>query len=217
MSEAIRVLILDDHPVILDGLASYLEAQGEFKVVARCDSSEEALVRMRESSPEIAIVDVKVKGGFSFDFVDKAAVERPSMKLVFITGHDDDLFIEKAFQSGALGYVLKSEPLSEVVAAARSAVRGERYMSPEVQGRVTVEGGEKDGVKTRLSLLTRREREVLHYVSQGRSAKEISEILKISTWTVTNHKANIMAKLDIHNQVGLTRFAVETGLADLNM
>ncbi len=217
MTEAIRVLILDDHPVILDGLASYLEAQGEFKIVARCDGSDEALVRMRESSPEIAIVDVKVKGGFSFDFVDKALIERPGMKFVFITGHDDDLFIEKAFQSGALGYVLKSEPLSEVVAAARAAVRGERYLSPEVQGRVTLEGGEKDGVKTRLSLLTRREREVLHYVSQGRSAKEISEILKISTWTVTNHKANIMAKLDIHNQVGLTRFAVETGIADLNM
>lgn len=211
------ILLLDDHPIILDGLAAYLDAQGDFKVVSRCETSELAMEALTKVQPDVAIVDVKVQGGFSFEFVLAAKKLQPNLRLVFITGHEDDVFIERAFQTGALGYVLKSEPLSEVGNAVRAAVKGERYLSELVKKRVSVDEGEEVGhqVQTRLSLLTRREREVLHHVSQGRSAKEISEILKISTWTVTNHKANIMAKLDIHNQVGLTRFAVSTGLADL--
>jgi two-component system response regulator NreC len=214
-----KILLLDDHPIILDGLAAFLDAQPELTVVARCETTEQAAAVLRATLPDVAIVDVKVQGGFSFEFVNHAKKVLPELKIVFITGHDDDLFIEKAFQAGALGYVLKSEPLTEVGAAVFAAVKGERYLSAAVKKRVSVAEGEGSGnqVQTRLSMLTRREREVLHYVSQGRSAKEISEILKISTWTVTNHKANIMAKLDIHNQVGLTRFAVSTGLADLRV
>ena len=219
MTSAIKLLILDDHPVILNGLASFLEADvsGEesFKIVARAENPTEALALLKSTSPDVAIVDVKVQGGFSFEFVRSAVAHLPDLKLVFITGHEDDVFIEQAFQAGALGYVLKSEPLSEVSAAVRAAVKGERYLSPEVKKLVSMDQGDKTTFQTRLSLLTKREREVLHHVSQGKSAKEISELLKISTWTVTNHKANIMAKLDIHNQVGLTRFAVSTGLADL--
>lgn len=212
-----KILLLDDHPIILDGLAAFLDAQGDFKVVARCETPDQATAALTTTPPDVAIVDVKVQGGFSFEFVTAAKKLLPELRLVFITGHEDDVFIEKAFQAGALGYVLKSEPLTEVGNAVRSAVMGARYLSEEVRKRVSVDDDEPNGsqVQTRLSLLTRREREVLHHVSQGRSAKEISEILKISTWTVTNHKANIMAKLDIHNQVGLTRFAVSTGLADL--
>ncbi len=214
-----NILLLDDHPIILDGLAAFLDAQGDLKVVARCESAEQAMAALKTTSPDVAIVDVKVQGGFSFEFVQAAKKLLPDLKLVFITGHEDDVFIEKAFQAGALGYVLKNEPLTEVSTAVRSAMKGKRYLSCEVLKRVSVDEGEDVGnqVQTRLSMLTRREREVLHYVSQGSSAKEISEILKISTWTVTNHKANIMAKLDIHNQVGLTRFAVSTGLADLRV
>ena len=217
MSKAIRLLLLDDHPVILDGLAAHLDAEPGMSVVARCATPEAARRELAAAEPDVAIVDVKLQSSLTFELVAEAKALRPELGLVFITGHEDDVYLERAFQSGAHAYVLKSEPLAEIVEAVRHAVRGERYLSAETRlrfpqlSRAGAETG--DAVQTRLSLLTKREREILHHVSQGRSAKEISEILKISTWTVSNHKANIMAKLDIHNQVGLTRFAVSTGLA----
>jgi DNA-binding NarL/FixJ family response regulator len=214
MNKAIRLLLLDDHPVILDGLAASLDAEPDMSVVARCATPDAARHELEAAAPDVAIVDVKLQAVLTFDLVAEAKAARPDLGLVFITGHEDDLYIERAFQSGAHAYVLKSEPLTEVAEAVRHAARGERYLSPETRRRFPqLSRAGAETVQTRLSLLTKREREILHHVSQGRSAKEISEILKISTWTVTNHKANIMAKLDIHNQVGLTRFAVSTGLA----
>jgi two-component system response regulator NreC len=217
MSDTIRLLLIDDHPVILDGLAAHLDAEQDMSVVARCTTPEAARRELTAVQPDVAVVDVKLQSALTFDLVAEAKAQRPELGLVFITGHEDDVYLERAFQSGAHAYVLKSEPLAEVVEAVRHAVRGVRYLSPETRQRFPQlsRAGADAGptVQTRLSLLTKREREILHHVSQGRSAKEISEILKISTWTVTNHKANIMAKLDIHNQVGLTRFAVSTGLA----
>ena len=210
--DPITVLILDDHPAVLDGLASRLEAESDIHVVARCLTSEEALKALETASPSVAVVDVKVQAGFSFEFV-KASLKRfPALKFIFITGHDDDLFVEKAFEVGALGFVLKSESLDQLVFAVRKVATGERYVSEETRRRFPSLVSDSGVVSTRLSTLTPREREILKFVSMGLSAKEISAKLKISTWTVTNHKANIMAKLDIHNQVGLTRFAVSTGL-----
>lgn len=214
----IRVLLVDDHPAILDGLAAYLNAaHGDppLCVAGAFGTQEAALAALPELSPEVAVLDIKLQGSLAFSFVPAALALKPDLKVVFITGHDDDLFIERALQAGAMAYVLKTEPLAQIAAAIRAASRGERYFSDEIRARFSdIDGGREGELKTRVSLLTRREREVLHYVSQGLSAKEISETLKISIWTVTNHKANIMAKLGIHNQVGLTRFAVSTGLAD---
>jgi DNA-binding NarL/FixJ family response regulator len=130
------------------------------------------------------------------------------MKLVFVSGHDDDVFVAKALELGASGYVLKSDPLAEIEKAIAAAEKGDTYLSSELASRET-SGAE------RFDQLTKREREILHYVSLGQSAKEIAQALKISTFTVTNHKANIMAKLGIHSQVGLTRFAIANGLASL--
>ena len=212
LTDPTRILLLDDHPAILDGLAAFLESHDGLHVVGRFPEPRQALAGLLDARPEVAVVDIKVGGGFSFEFVEEAKRRLPELKLVFITGHDDDVFLEKAFEVGGLGFVLKSEPLDELVQAVRSVVKGERYVSAEARRRFG--GGDGTTVSSRLALLTPREREVLKYVSQGMSAKEISKILNISTWTVTNHKANIMAKLDIHNQVGLARFAVATGLAN---
>jgi len=214
MSNAARILLLDDHPAILDGLKAHLEGCGEFQVVAACTDPDEALQALAKVVPELAILDIRVRGGMSFEFVTIARQIHPEMRIVFITGFDDDVLLERAFEVGASAFVLKSDPLTELTAAVQAVARGERYISQETRRRFPGLGGalELHRVPTRLALLTPREREVLRHVSMGKSAKEISKILKISTWTVTNHKANIMAKLDIHNQVGLARFAFDTGL-----
>ncbi len=212
MSNVISILVLDDHPAVLDGIASRLGMESDFKVGALCATASEALSALATTKPHVAVVDVKVQAGFSFDFVEQALKTYPELKFIFITGHDDDLFVERAFEVGALGFVTKSESLDQLVKAVRHAALGERYVSEETLKRFPSLASTGGAVSTRLSLLTPREREILKYVSQGLSAKEISTKLNISTWTVTNHKANIMAKLDIHNQVGLTRFAVSTGL-----
>lgn len=216
MSARCRVVILDDHPLILDGLAGHLESVGA-DVVARCGTAESAREAFDTLTPEVAIVDIKVNGQFTFELMAEVLRTAPELRVIFITGFDDDAFIERAFQLGALGFVLKSDPPDELARAISIVRAGRRYVSPTLLSRFP--DLERDDaspiVTTRLATLTPREREILKLVSSGKSAKEISQILKISTWTVTNHKANIMAKLDIHNQVGLTRFAVSTGLVSL--
>lgn len=214
-SKKTTILILDDHPAVLDGIASRLSIETDFEVTARCGNAEDALRAIDKAQPDVAVVDVKVQAGFSFDFVEQSLKLYPDLRFIFITGHDDDLFVERAFEVGALGFVLKTEPLDQLVQAVRKVATGERFASEETRKRFPSLAKGEGEVSTRLSSLTPREREILKYVSMGLSAKEISSKLNISTWTVTNHKANIMAKLDIHNQVGLTRFAVSTGLINM--
>lgn len=223
MSLNINVLLLDDHPLILDGLASFLEsdgnpevkAGGSVRVVARASSASEAMAAVKTSALDVAILDLKVRGEFTFGLIGEILQLKPELKVVCITGFDDDALIERAFQAGASGFALKSDAPEELSVALRRVMAGHRYVSPGLLTRFPRLGGDGDEpiVTTRLGLLTPRERQVLKLVSAGKSAKEISSELKISAWTVTNHKSNIMAKLDIHNQVGLARFAVSTGLA----
>lgn len=225
MSAFVDILLLDDHPLILDGLAGFLEGQesldpagsGRVRVVGRCATAASALAAVKSRELDAAILDIKVGGEFTFGLMAEALRLRPGLKVVCITGFDDDALIERAFQSGALGFALKSDPPDELLAALRSVLAGRRYLSPTLLARFPQLARDQGApvVTTRLARLTPREREVLALVSAGKSAKEISRLLNISAWTVTNHKANIMAKLDIHNQVGLTRFAVSTGLVTL--
>lgn len=203
-----NVLILDDHPAVAHGLARFLIGHGHVVVYQGGDPNA-ALLAAQAKKPDVALVDIKVNGGYSFDFARLAGATVPSMKLVFVTGHDDDVFVTKAMALGATGYVLKSAPLEDIQKAIESAARGKLFVSSGVAVR------SETGMMMRADQLTKREREILHYVSLGRSAREIAEALKISVFTVTNHKSNIMAKLDIHSQVGLTRFAIANGLASL--
>lgn len=211
----LRVLLLDDHPVLVDGLASFIEAQGPYEVVARCATVNEAIEALGSKRPQLALVDIKLVNTFTFEFVEKATAEAEPPKVVFITGQDDEHLIVRALTLGVHGYVLKSEPMDEVAKALETVARGERYYSTEMLRRypdLKADDSERPAVKSRLDLLTRREKEILHHVSMGKTAREIASLLNISMWTVTNHKANIMAKLNIHNQVGLTRFALASGL-----
>ena len=203
-----NILILDDHPAVAHGLARFLTGHGH-SVVYQGGDPDVALREAKAKKPDLALVDIKVNGGYSFEFARLASSTVPDMKLIFVTGHEDDVFVTKAMELGAVGYVLKSAPLEDVQKAIESAALGKLYLSSGVSAR------SQSGTTFRTEQLTKREREILHYVSLGQSAREIADALKISVFTVTNHKANIMAKLDIHSQVGLTRFAIANGLASL--
>jgi two-component system nitrate/nitrite response regulator NarL len=212
-----RIILLDDHPLILDGLATFIANAGLGAVVGRYVDTESALASLAAAAPDVAIVDVKVHGSFGFAFAEGALAQMPALRVIFMSGHDDDAFVERAFELGASAYLLKTDAMEELTAAVEHVLRGQRYVSSEILGRFPrIDLAPEDAaIPTRLALLTPREREVLRAVSEGKSVKEISRLLNISAWTVTNHKANIMAKLDIHNQVGLTRFAMSTGLLEL--
>lgn len=186
-------------------------------VVSRCATPAAARTALQVNQIDAAIIDIKVHGEFTFKLMTEAMSLHPRLRIVCITGYDDDAFIERAFAAGALGFALKSDPPKELMCALTTVMLGERYVSPSLLTRFStlVDGDEAPVVTTRLTSLTPREREVLTLVSGGKSAKEISRLLNISAWTVTNHKANIMTKLGIRNQVGLTRFAVSTGLVSL--
>jgi DNA-binding NarL/FixJ family response regulator len=216
-ARTLRLAILDDHPVVLDGLANMIGSQPGQAIVARCTNPDEIFAVLQRERPDVLISDIKMPGANIFAVVKRARIEWPALKVLFLSGHDDDIFIERAFAAGAAGFVSKLASSEDIYAAIQTVAAGGRYISNDIKAKIKTDEGEAGGagIQTRLSILTPREREILRHVSMGMSAREISQELKISTWTVTNHKANIMAKLGIHNQVGLTRFAVSTGLANL--
>jgi DNA-binding NarL/FixJ family response regulator len=221
-SQALRLVLLDDHPVVLDGMVNLIASQPGHVVVAHCTKASEILAILNRERPDIFISDIKMPGANIFEIVKQAKTAVPTLKVLFLSGHDDDIFIERAFSAGASGFVSKTDSSEDIYMAIQTVSAGGRYISSDIKAKLIVPdthealsvSDSSPKVSTRLSILTAREREILKHVSMGMSAREISQELKISTWTVTNHKANIMAKLGVHNQVGLTRFAVSTGIAN---
>ena len=207
-------MIVDDHPLVTEGLANLMTTRAVANVVARCTSIAEARAAVRSARPQIALLDVRVGEESSIDLVIELRARGDEIRAVFMTGHDEPVFFQRALAAEAMGYVLKCESVDEIIATVAAVAAGRRHLSPLS---VQLFGGLPLASEPTASVpdhrpLTPREREILRLVSLGMSARAIAADLKISTWTVTNHKANIMAKLGIRNQVGLTRFALTMGI-----
>jgi len=213
----VRILLADDHTIILDGLCSLLNKNPDFKVVGRASDGMSAVRLAAELSPDLIIMDISMPGLNGIDAARRILAADPRTKVIALSMHNDGRYVSEALKSGALGYLLKESAFEELIAAVRAVMKGQCYLSASIAG-VVIKDYIRHLEKTKsgvFSALTPREREVLQALSEGLSTKEIASRLGVSVKTVETHRSQIMEKLDIHSVAELTKYAIREGLTSL--
>lgn len=212
----IRILLVDDHEIMREALAQYLDAQGSLEVVASVPDHATAIDAAAQTRPDVALLDIEVPGLDGFVAAREIAACSPATRVLFLSAFCRDRYIEQALDVGAAGYVVKGEEPATLHRAIDEVMRGGRYFSEAVERRLVVGN---DGLRlaepgsTRAASLTTREREILGYIAVGMSKKEIASLVDLSVRTIDAHVRNIMSKLDLHDRVELARFAMREGFA----
>ena len=214
---SITVVLADDHAMVRQSLTSYLASTPDIRVVAGVACADEALGAAIQHKPDVVLLDIDMPGMEAFDAARRIRSQCPETRLVILSAFFHDRYIAQALEAGASGYLVKAEPVENIVKAIREVASGMACFSPEVRARLVIgEGGARMGepTTTRAAQLSARELEVLRYVVRGLSNKEIAATMHLASRTVDHHVARIMHKLDIHGRVSLSRFAVREGLAE---
>lgn len=206
---AIRVLLGDDHRVVRQGLRSLLEHEG-FEVVGEAADGHEASRLCRQLNPDAAVLDVSMPLMNGIEAAREIKKDCPRTKVILLTMHSEHSYVLQGLRAGASGYLLKSNSADEVVQAVRQVCKGEVYLSSGISRDLVEAYLAKAEVAS--DPLSDRERQVLQLVAEGKTTKEIAGLLGISAKTAASHRNNIMDKLDIHDAVGLTRYAIRNGL-----
>ncbi|MEO0475165.1 MAG: response regulator transcription factor [Planctomycetota bacterium] len=216
-TEITKVLLVDDHVIVRDSLARRLEDEPDLEVPHTAGDADEGLALAEANAFDVIVMDINMPGMSCFEAAKRLQTSHPDLPLVFLSAYWNDAFIEQAQGVGAVGLLSKSDEPDLLINAIRTVVDGGVFLSDEVRGRFESDSAEApDESKTKLSTLTPREVDVLRWVGMGQSRKQMAAQLGISENTVAVHTNRIMRKLDIHDRVGLARFAIKIGLSPLD-
>ena len=204
-------IIVEDHPIVRQGLRTLLERQG-CQVVAETGDGLEALQLIETHQPRLLLLDLSLKGLNGLEVLRQARRRARSMRVLVLSMYDDDAYVVEALRSGAMAYVLKGSPVEELVRALEALYQGRRYLSAPLSERLLAQAEAPQDLRDPYETLTDRERQILHLTAEGYTSREIAERLFISPRTVEKHRENLMAKLDIHSQAELIHYAVQRGL-----
>ncbi len=209
----IRVVLADDHRMFREALRLPLAAEPDIEIVAEANTGKEALAAVEEVVPDVLVLDIGLPDMNGTEVAGWVAKRFPAVKIVALSGYMDRLFVEQMFKAGAQGYVVKSSGAAELLGAVRAVARGQSYLSPEAAHAMVkpLSAGSKSDMPP-LSVLGRREQEVLRLLAAGKRSLEIAEQLGITPATVDVHRRNIKLKLGLHSTAELTRYAIREGL-----
>ncbi len=210
----IRVMLVDDHTMVREALRTVLEQTTTMDIVGEVGDGETALRTARQCSPDVVVMDVALPGLSGIETTRRLLTNHPKMKVLALSTYLDRSIVEQMIEAGATGYVLKSAAGDELRTGIMSVMQGHGYFSAEVK---VLLGDHPLGRKPQfgqvdIATLTNREREVIKLLAQGKTAPDIANDLFISPRTVEVHRRNIMQKLELHNVVELTKYAIQTGL-----
>lgn len=211
----IAILIVDDHPVVRDGLEAILNTQPDFQVSGAAASGEEALTLFQKQNPDVVLLDLEMPGMDGVEVIRQLRKGTPGVKIVVFTAFDTDERILSAVQAGAKGYLLKGAPRSELFEAIRVVHQGGSLLQPVVASRLLNQIATPDPETIPLEELTPREKDVLVLLAQGKQNKEIALELDITERTVKFHISSILGKLGAGNRTEAVRIAVQRGLVEL--
>jgi two-component system, NarL family, response regulator NreC len=217
--DKIRVQLTDDHTLFRQGLRTLLSAEPDIEVAAEASSASEAVTLARETYPDVVLMDIGMPGMSSFEAARLIRKERPETRVVFLSMYDDDDYLAECVEMGASGYILKESQADQLVTAIREVHRGGSYLTPRLLTRLVDGFRSQSGNATRqapFATLTKREREILKVLAEGKSVKEIAASYELSVKTVEAHKFNLMRKLDIHNKAQLVQYAIQKKVIRLN-
>jgi DNA-binding NarL/FixJ family response regulator len=207
----IRVLLTDDHTLFRQGIRTLLTAEADIEVSGEAGNASDAVVMAKQTRPDVVLMDIGMAGMSSFEATRLIRKERPETRVVFLSMYDDEDYLAECVDMGASGYILKESPADQLLTAIREVHRGGSFLSPRLLTRL-VDGFRNQGTgprQPRFGTLTKREREILKMLAEGRSVKEIATGFELSVKTVEAHKFNLMRKLDIHNKAQLVQYAIQ--------
>jgi DNA-binding NarL/FixJ family response regulator len=211
MKEPIKIIITDDHQLVIDGLKALLKESKDVKILADARNGQDLIKHLRLIRPDVILMDIDMPVVNGIEATKRIKGLYPDIKIIALTMHGEKGMIKTMMQAGADGYLLKSCDEDELCMAIKKVHSGQKYFSSEVADNLLSNNLEGQEASSRKVPLTAREEDILKLVSQGLSNKEIGEKLFISHRTVDTHRTNLMNKLDIHNVAGLIRYAIAHG------
>jgi len=214
----IRVLIVDDHTLVRDGIRALLTLVADVEVVGEAANGKEAMEKVKELAPDVVLMDLAMPIMGGLEATRRIRREFPGTKVLALTQYDDSEYVVPVIEAGASGFVTKMAAFSELASAIQAVYRGDSFLSPSAAAALVDEYQQKATVEEKkdpYQLLTDREREVLKLVVEGHTTREIADMLVVSPKTVEWYKASLMKKLNIHNKTDLIKFAIRKAVITL--
>ncbi|MCB1324352.1 MAG: response regulator transcription factor [Spirochaetales bacterium] len=217
MQKQTRVYLADDHRILREGVRHILSEISGCEVVGEAGDGRQALQEIEEIKPDVAVLDISMPNLTGIEISRQLRRYHPEIKIIILSRHDNEEYIEQLLKHGVDGYVLKDDAGDDLLRAVEAVVKGEKYLSPRIASKVVRDlqrPARTPAADSPFVLLTNREREILKLIAEGKTNEEIARALWISPRTAKAHRANIMKKLDVHKVTELVRYAIRSGLVE---
>ncbi len=211
-TSTIKILLADDHTIVRQGLKLILSSQSDLQVIGEAANGREVVELAEKLRPDLVLLDVAMPEINGIEATRRMMEANPRLRILVLSMHKEAVYVREILKAGARGYLLKDVIDTELLNAVRSVARGDGYISPAVSGALLSDY--RQNVTDPADLLTKREREVLQLIAEGKTNKEVATKLNLSVYTVDSHRGKIMEKLNLHSTGELVRFAIKHGLAD---
>ena len=217
MTSTIRILIADDHTLMREGIRALLEDQTDIVVVGEASDGREAVRLANQQRPNVILMDIAMPSLNGLEATRQIKHEHPEINILVLTMYDHEEYLRESLEAGASGYILKRAAASELIVAIRAVHAGEAVLSPSITRMLLNDylRREVPMVEVEANALTSREREVLQLIAEGKTSREIAEILNLSIKTVQSHRGSIMQKLDLHDRGDLIKYAIQKKIIEI--
>lgn len=210
----IRILLADDHSIVRAGLRRLVEGAGDMVVVAEAATGREAIEKIHEAMPDVAVVDISMPGIDGLEVIQQILFHYPKLPILVLTMHEEEQYVVRAFSAGAMGYITKRSAAEQLIKAIRKVHGGGRYMDDSAAESLALRLTRKRDEGSPLDALSNREIQVLRRLAMGNSNREIAEDYSISVKTVDTYRSRLLKKLNLRNNAELTRFAIQNRLIE---